>query len=67
MSVRLAASSEPIMFFRLASLTIFRAAERRTFTVEGERASMSAHHSISSARERGRRPQKANRWSSALA
>jgi hypothetical protein len=67
MSVRLAASSNPIMLFRLASPTIFRTAESRTLTVEGERASMPARHSISSARERGRLTQKANKWSSALA
>jgi hypothetical protein len=67
MSVRPAASSDPIIPLRRASPTSFRTAESRTFTVEGERASMPARHSISRARERGWPAQKANRWSSASA
>jgi hypothetical protein len=66
MSVRPAASSDPIMPLRRASPTIFRTAESRTFTVEGESDSMPARNSISSARERGWPAQKANKWSSAL-
>jgi hypothetical protein len=66
-SVRLAASSWPIMPLRRASPIIFRTAESRTLIVEGERASMAARHSISKARERGRLAQKANKSSSALA
>jgi len=46
MSVRLAASSDPIMLLRLASPTSFRTAESRTFIVEGESHSMPARHSI---------------------
>ena len=53
MSVRLAASSDPIVLFRLASPTNLRTAESRTFIVEGERASMPARHSINKDRERG--------------
>jgi hypothetical protein len=67
MSVRLAASSDPIMPARLASPTIFRTAESRTFIVDGDRDSMPARHSINKDWERGRLAQKANRSSSALA
>jgi hypothetical protein len=52
MSVRLAAASGPIMLFLLASPTIFRTAESRTFIAEGESDFMLARHSIT--RERGR-------------
>jgi hypothetical protein len=45
-SVRLAASSDPIMLFRLASPTNLRTAESRTLIVEGDKDSMPARHSI---------------------
>ena len=67
MSVRLAASSDPIMLFRLASPTIFRTAESRTLIVEGDSDSMLARHSINKDRERGRLAQNWNRSSRALA
>ena len=66
MSVRLAASSDPIMLFRLASPTNLRTAESRTFIVEGESDSMQARHSINRDRERGRLAQNWNRSSRAL-
>src|SRR5260370_36807144 len=66
-SVRLAASSDPIMLFRLASPTIFRTAESRTFIVEGESASMPTRHSINKDREGGRLGQKTSRSASAFA
>jgi hypothetical protein len=61
MSVRLAASSDPIKLFRLASPTSLRTAESRTLIVEGESDSMAARHSINKDRERGRLAQKAKR------
>jgi hypothetical protein len=67
MSVRLAASSDPIMLFLLASPTSLHTAESRTLMVEGESGSMPARHSINKDRERGRLAQKANRSSSARA
>jgi hypothetical protein len=66
-SVRLAASSWPIMPLRRASPIILRTAESRTFIVDGESASMPTRHSIRSARERGRLAEKAKRSSRALA
>jgi hypothetical protein len=53
MSVRLAASSDPIMLFRVASPARLRTAESRTLIVEGESGSMPARHSINKDRERG--------------
>ena len=63
MSVRLAASSWPIMPFRWASVTIFRTAESRTFIVDGDKDSIPAFHSMRSDRERGRLAQDRNRSS----
>jgi hypothetical protein len=66
-SVRLAASSDPIMLFRVASPTSFRTADSRTFIVEGESDSMPVRHSINKDGERGRPAQNWKRSSSALA
>ena len=66
MSVRLAASSDPIRLFRLASPTSFRTADSRTFIVEGDNDSMPARHSINKDRERGRLAQNWNRSSRAF-
>jgi hypothetical protein len=66
-SVKLAASSWPIMPARRASPTSLRAVESRTLIVEGESDSMAARHSIIKDRERGRLAQKAKRSSRALA
>ena len=58
-SVKLAASSWDSRPFRFASVTIFRTAASRTFTVEGDRSSIEVRYSIRSARVRGRLAAKA--------
>ena len=58
-SVKLAASSCDSRPFRFASVTIFRTAASRTFTVEGARSSIEVRYSIRSARVRGRLAAKA--------
>ena len=61
-----ASSAESIPFFR-ASVTSFRTAAKRTFTVKGARVSMEARYSMKRARVSCRSAAKANSRSSALA